>query len=331
MRGRRARQSYPPHQQEGRTASAACRRGEGPGRACPTHRAAGRSNRARSRCRRGSARGCPTTRARPAQSPRAGTRRSRDNRDDRAPSTRPRSPAARRRRRGCPARMSGRWSPIRYRRYSRPPSVGRRRYGIATHHRAGSLRHGALADQAGRRSPGRRSRWPAPPASLSRCRRSVCVVWRRSMSPSKISIRALGRLSLFSAGVAGAARSRGRPPPTASSGAHSQVRAGAGGRRRGTPGGPQARRSRRSRPWRCRRFATSNSRVLPTSYQLCRSASVGCTRSARRAGAAHASTPTAAMMTDVSTDEMTRSAVRLSARHARSTMRLLPARMPPPS
>jgi hypothetical protein len=37
------------------------------------------------------------------------------------------------------------------------------------------------------------------------------------------------------------------------------------------------------------------------------------------------------MMTDVITDETRRSAVRLSARHARSRMRLLPAMMPPPS
>src|SRR4030095_5164358 len=36
----------------------------------------------------------------------------------------------------------------------------------------------------------------------------------------------------------------------------------------------------------------------------------------------HASTPTAAMMTDVITDVTRRSAVRLSARHARSRMRL---------
>jgi hypothetical protein len=37
------------------------------------------------------------------------------------------------------------------------------------------------------------------------------------------------------------------------------------------------------------------------------------------------------MITDVTTDETRRSAVRLSARHARSRMRPLPAMIPPPS
>jgi hypothetical protein len=37
------------------------------------------------------------------------------------------------------------------------------------------------------------------------------------------------------------------------------------------------------------------------------------------------------MMTDVITEEMTRLAVRLSARQAKSRIRPLPARMPPPS
>ena len=95
-----------PHRREGRTAAAACRQRAGLGRACPTRLDVGRSNRARSRPGRGSARGCCTTRVRPAPAPRAGTRRSRESWDDRAPSTRLRNRADPRRRRGCPARRS---------------------------------------------------------------------------------------------------------------------------------------------------------------------------------------------------------------------------------
>ena len=113
IREPRARHGCPPHRREVRTAAAACRRHAGWRRACPTRRAVGRSNRVRSRPRQVSARGCPTTRVRPAPSPRAGTRRSRDNRGDRAPSTRRRNRADPRRRRGCPAGRSGRPFPSR--------------------------------------------------------------------------------------------------------------------------------------------------------------------------------------------------------------------------